>query len=124
MHGRLGQRLGRGAATGEQLDVGAQDAFGFVTAFTHELHAEPPHPTFQQPRHQRCCALGLCVEDRVATADVDDDRVIQPLAIAQGDLLLLARSAAGLEVSPVGEQVCVDAVLGVEGRDVVVQRSA
>ena len=95
-------------------------AAGLLGALAHELDAEPAHAAREQLGHEARRALGLGVEHGVAAADVDDHRMHEADAIAQRDLVALARATAGAEVAAVRQQVRVDAVLGVERRDVVV----
>src|SRR5262249_37912969 len=86
---------------GDQPGIGFVDAPRLGRSFANELDPKPLHAAREQLRNERRGALRLCIEHGVAAADVDDHGMYEPDAIAQCDLMALARSAARAKVAAV-----------------------
>jgi len=79
----------------EEISVRRDDARDLSRVLAHELDAEPSDAVLRERRHEGRRALGRGVKDGVAAADVGFDRMIEPGAIAQRHLVVLAGAAAG-----------------------------
>jgi hypothetical protein len=102
--------VGAGQDAGVALDQGG----GVLWRFTEQLDAEVGQAELLHPRDELGGRLGGGVVDGVAAADVGDERVARPGAVAQIDVVRVARPAAGAVVGAGAQRVAEDAVLLME----------
>src|SRR6188508_864143 len=116
------KRVGRAGAACDQRAVGGEHAGGDRAALAYQLDAEAADAMGDEAGNQRGGALGLGVEDGVSTSHVDQYGMDQADAIAKGDAVLFARAATAAVVAAGRQKMGVDAVLGVKGGNVMVNR--
>ena len=90
---------------------------GFVRELEAELLNARVAPLFEVLR----TGLRLRIEDRVATADIGHDRMLEAMFVAQGDGVCLAGMTAVGVIGARGKEATEDAMLGVEDRQVMVR---
>ena len=82
----------------QELAVGGQRPGYLLFALPNELHPKAANAKRKESRHQGSGTLRQRVEDRVATAYVDDDGMFVTRIITQGDAVCLAGTATRLVI--------------------------
>ena len=119
---QLPPELGAGDFAAQQPAVLAERPRHLLRGFVEEFHAEMPHAQLHHPRDILRAGLGQRVEDRVAAADVRLHRMLRAHAIAQFQVVPVARAAAVPEIRAVRQKRAEHAMLHVKHRHVLVDR--
>ncbi len=103
------------------MGVGVEDVEGFVWGFVEEIDAEVGEACGAEIGEVAGAGLGDGIEERVAAAGVCFERVFHADAVAEGDLMVIAGSAAVEEGGARGHEGGEDTVLHMEHGHVLVE---
>ena len=104
----------------EQLLIKSSNLPQLTPAFVEKLQPKVPHSVGEQIGNNLRPALRHCVEKRIPTADVGLERMLDLQAVAELDVVCVARTAAVGLVGARGKDRAEDAVLHVKHGHVLV----
>ena len=97
---QLPPQLRAGDFTAQELTIPGERLSDLLRSFVEELHAEVAYPQREHSFHKFRAGLRLGVEHRVATTHVCLERMLHSDAVAEFDIMHIARPAAVAIVLP------------------------